>query len=106
GGVDEPREEHAVEEHPTGLVVDLVLVAASLGNLDDGVVGGHGLCSLLLAIAGITLLDDVPPPAPHPGDRRCAAGGTRIACAAHGVPSPGPGACRRTTGTGRPERRT
>ena len=35
GRVDECRVEHAVEVDATGLVVDLVLVAASAGDLDD-----------------------------------------------------------------------
>ena len=35
GGIGGGREQSAVEEHPTGLVIDLVLVAAAARNLDD-----------------------------------------------------------------------
>ncbi len=44
-GVAERRVEHAVEEHPPGLVVDLVLDAAALRDLDEGGVVGHGVPS-------------------------------------------------------------
>ena len=42
GRVDEAREEHPVEAHATRLVIDLVLVARTLRDLDDDVVRGHG----------------------------------------------------------------
>ena len=41
GGVNERREQHAVEVDATCFVVNFVLVAASLGNFNDGVVSGH-----------------------------------------------------------------
>jgi hypothetical protein len=41
GRVLERGVEHAVEEHPAGLVVDLVLVAAPLRDLDDRGVFAH-----------------------------------------------------------------
>lgn len=40
-GVDEPGEEHAVEEDASGLVIDLVLVPAPARDLDDGIVRTH-----------------------------------------------------------------
>ena len=43
GRVREAGEEVAVKEDATGLVVDLVLVAAAGGNLDGGVVCAHGV---------------------------------------------------------------
>ncbi|MDQ0743966.1 hypothetical protein QFZ62_001274 [Clavibacter sp. B3I6] len=52
GGVDERREEHAVEVHAARLVVDLVLVAGPLGDFDDDVVAGHACAPRGSAVGG------------------------------------------------------